>query len=515
MKTNLFDFVQVESPKSSLFDLSNSHKTSFDMGELVPIMVREALPGDKFQLGIDHHIKLAPMLAPVMERLHVTMSYFFVPNRLLWSEWEDWIFYQTQVAHPYVTLSSVNAGTLADYMGIPLDLASSHNLNVFPFAAYYRIYDDWYRDQRLISEKFGSAITSGAQAGWVAKANGALLKRAWMHDYFTSCLPYPQEGNNEVYLPLGDTADVDLKSGTTNSVLLKHASDQSVHNNQTGLYTGSGGDMRVGTNTSADATQIDPNGTLEADLSSATSSTIRTLRRAFKLQEWFELLARVGTRQVEGLLGFFGVKNLDARLDRPELIGSTGDVITISEVLSSAHTYVEDTSTPVGNMAGHGVSVGGGQRFNYTCPEHGWIIGLLNVQPMTSYKQGIHRHFFKANPVDDYAWPQFAHIGEQAVLNRELYANAADDDGEFGYIPRYAEYKYANDLTTADMANNLEHWNLTRKFASEPALNESFVECTPDTRIFAVTGEVDHVYAHVINHCKVIRKLPKFGNPKI
>lgn len=517
-KSDLFSFVRVQKPTSSLFDLSNSHKTSFDLGELVPTLVREVLPGDKLQISGEHHIKFAPMTFPVMQKYYVTQFYFFVPNRILYDAWDEWIFDQDQSAHPYVALNQDNTplGSIGNYMGLPFDHSWSANINPFPVKAYYMIYDEWFRDQRIISEKDTVTLVAGANTGMAAKFQAGPLKRAWMHDYFTSCLPYPQEGSAEVEIPLQGVIDVEAKAygSITTQPHLRKIADGSIPAASSGLvHKATTGNLGDDTTTEL---YLDPGNSLFVDMQNEDMS-IRTFRRALKLQEWYELLARVGKRPVEALLGFFGVSPQDHRYHRPELIGSYGQPVTISEVLS---TNASDTTAwgdvPIGQMAGHGVSIGGGQFFKFDVPEHGWLIGITNVQPTTGYYQGIHRHWTKSDPIDDYAWPQFANIGEQAVLNQEVYAGHSSPTGTFGYIPRYAEYKYANDLVTGDFASSLEDWHHARKFASEPDLNEAFIQCDPGKRIFSVTdGEYDHIYAHIINSVKVIRKLPKFGNPKL
>lgn len=259
---------------------------------------------------------------------------------------------------------------------------------------------------------------------------------------------------------------------------------------------------------------LDPNGSLVVDIQ-ADAVDINTVRRAFRLQEWLEKNARGGTRYVENILAHFGVKSSDARLQRPEYLGGTKHNMVISEVLSTAETEV-----PVGNMAGHGISVGGGNSFKYRCEEHGYIVGVINVQPDTAYLQGLHRKFTRFDRLD-YAWPTFANIGEQEVLNKEVYATGPsghnpNPDEIFGYIPRYAEYKFENSRVAGEMRDSLSHWHLARIFSTPPALNEEFIQADPSLRIFAVTDpDVDHIYAHIFNRISAVRKLPRYGTPTI
>jgi len=231
------------------------------------------------------------------------------------------------------------------------------------------------------------------------------------------------------------------------------------------------------------------------------------------LQEWLERNARGGTRYVESILSHFGVKSSDARLQRPEFIGSSKQNMIISEVLSTAENT--EANVPVGQMAGHGISVGGGNNFSYRCEEHGIIIGIMSVRPKTAYQQGIHKSFLRLDHLD-YAFPTFANIGEQEVLVREVYAASPTPAEIFGYVPRYADYKFLNSRVAGEFKTTLAYWHLGRIFSGNPRLNEDFIKCDPSTRIFAVTDpEEDHIFAHVFNNVSVNRKLPRFGIPTI
>lgn len=244
---------------------------------------------------------------------------------------------------------------------------------------------------------------------------------------------------------------------------------------------------------------------------SVESQDINSLRRAFKLQEWLERNARGGTRYIENILTHFGVKSSDARLQRPEYLGGSRGNMVISEVLSTADTE----NSPVGQMAGHGISMTAGNEFSYYCEEHGWIIGIINVQPVTAYQQGLHKSLNRNDRLE-YYWPSFANIGEQEVKRSELYVSDQDNDVTFGYIPRYAEYKYMNSRVAGEMRGNLSFWHLGRIFDQPPVLNQEFIESNPSTRIFAVEDQnVDHIYAHIFNNVKAQRKMPVFGTPML
>jgi hypothetical protein len=236
----------------------------------------------------------------------------------------------------------------------------------------------------------------------------------------------------------------------------------------------------------------------------AEAATINTLRRAFALQRWLELNARSGTRYIESILANFGVQSSDGRLNRPEYIGGSKQKMTISEVLSTAQTIDQASNdVPIGQMAGHGISVGGGNTFNYTAEEHGWIIGIINVQPKTAYSQGLPKKFSRVLDRLDYYWPSFANIGEQAILNQEVYCDNGetiqDLESTFGYIPRYAEYKYENNRVSGEMRDTLNYWHMGREFVSAPVLNDSFIWCDPTTRIFADESGAQ-IFAHIFNN---------------
>ncbi len=261
---------------------------------------------------------------------------------------------------------------------------------------------------------------------------------------------------------------------------------------------------------------MDNSAFLQADLSTATSSSINDLRQAFRLQEWLEKNARGGSRYIEVIKSHFGVTSSDARLQRPEYLGGGKSPVSISEVLQTSETGVASTDpTPQGNMAGHGVNVGGGNNFSYYAQEHGYIIGLMSIQPKTAYFQGIPKHFKKFDKFDFY-FPSFAHLGEQPIYNYELYATGtSQDDDTFGYTPRYAEYKHMHSSVHGEFKDTLLFWHMARKFDTLPALNEDFINCEPTKRIFAVELQsAETIYAHVFHDLKATRLMPYFGTPK-
>lgn len=500
MPTNLFNSVKMFKPKSSRFDLTHDVKLSLNMGELVPIMCTECVPGDRFNISAESLIRFAPMVAPVMHRFDVTMHYFFVPNRIIWDDWENFIMAKTPVpAAPFFSFTGDTADVrpLANYLGIPMMgfAGTAQHISALPFVAYQKIYNEYYRDQNMIAEVTSFALNGDNNVN--ANDLLTLRKRAWEHDYFTSALPFAQAGA-EVDIPLGD---ITLKDDW-NSV---HGAEPRFKVND--LSSAPAGDIEqnagIFATPSIDKLAYDPDGSLATE-----STTINDLRRAFRLQEWLEKNARGGRRYIESILSHFGVRSSDKRLQRPEYIIGVKTPVMISEVLNSG-----STAAPIGNMSGHGVAAVQGRSGFYFCEEHGYIMGIMSVMPKTAYQQGIPKHFLKDDPFDFY-WPSFANIGEQEVLNKELYAFTGTGDNVFGYVPRYAEYKFENNRVAGEFATSLNYWHAGRIFATQPALNEAFISADPTHRIFAVTTTtVDKLYAHVLNKIIAIRPMPKFGNP--
>lgn len=488
------------------FDLSHERKFSMKFGQLTPMLVQECVPGDKWTISTSQLVRFAPLVAPVMHQVSVYCHFFFVPNRILWSNFEDFITGgedgTESPAFPFITLVNAIPGSLADYMGIP-QLINNSAVNALPFAAYNKIYNDYYRDQNLI-DALEYKLNDGSNTAFAP----TLQNRAWQHDYFTSALPWTQRGP-EATLPLGDNAPVIIN--TDNAGVTTAYKDSSLTN----VAADGALDVNLGFVVDSDADPVFLNNEYlyEADLSGATAASINDLRQAFRLQEWLEKNARGGSRYTEVILSHFGVTSSDARLQRPEYIGGSSTPVSISEVLQ---TQSSDTVTPQGNMAGHGVSAGGSQPYSYFCEEHGFIMGLMSVMPKSSYQQGLPKVWTKFDKFD-YFYPSFAHLGEQPVLNKELYFNTTDgeNDDVFGYTPRYAEYKYIPSSVHGEFKTTLNFWHMGRAFQARPYLNKQFIEMQDNeiSRVFAVTDS-EKLYVHTYHRIKAKRKMPIYGIPK-
>ena len=505
----LFNQVQFSKPKTNMFNLSHDKKLTMQMGDLIPILCEEVLPGDEWKCNAEHFVRLAPTIAPIMHRVDVCKHYFFVPNRLIWDNWEDFITNEnTDLIVPNITLgATVGAGSLADYLGVQSNNNPVQNINSLPFRAYNLIFNEYYRDQNLVDERDVPLGDEGSGPVTIAR-------RAWQKDYFTSALPFTQKGD-PVLLPLGQTAPVVSNYEDVEYVNQDEstAASGNIQIDNGGFLLDSAG---FPINNFRERTG------LEADLSEATASSVSDLRLAVRLQEWLERNARGGTRYIENILSHFGVYSKDARLQRPEYLGGGCKPLQISEVLQTSGTLDSDIGTsPQGNMSGHGISVGSDYSFKRRFTEHGYIFCIMSVMPKTAYMQGVRRHFMKQTPLD-YFWPSFAHIGEQPIYVGELYntGNPEENREVFGYQSRYCEYKYIPSSTHGDFkvaeedGDNLSFYTMARYFENKPTLNSDFVSSNPTQRIYASLEEdVDKMWCQIYNKITVKRKIPKFSNP--
>lgn len=517
---SIFSKVAMPRPQTNTFDLSHDRKFSGKIGELMPISVMEVVPGDKFNIKATNMTRFAPLITPIMHKASVYCHFFFVPNRILWPNWENFISGGedglADPTFPTVDLTiptQYGVQTLADYLGLPTGNQLT-DVSALPFAAYQKIYQDYYRDENLIT-KTDVSVTDGTQSNTDTIELASMKKRAWQHDYFTSALPWTQRGP-EATIPLGTTAPIQYKALDYNYIKNDFGAIQPNMDTSGGapIETDASG-IAYYNNPGVTYLNFDNSRSLEADLSSATASSINDLRRAFRLQEWLERNARGGARYIEIITAHFGVRSSDARLQRPEFLGGSSTPITISEVLQTSANASEPT--PQGNMAGHGVSVGSSNYVSYRAEEHGYIIGIMSVMPKTAYQQGVPKHWKKLDKFD-YYWPSFANIGEQPIYNEELYhQNTAEDAEVFGYTPRYAEYKYIPSTVHGEFRDSLKFWHMGRIFANKPSLNADFIECDSAEvdRVFNVTEGSEHLYVYLHNEVKATRLMPYFGTPTI
>jgi hypothetical protein len=526
-RANFFDKILMKVPTTNTFDLSYDNKLTFNMGELVPVMCQEVIPGDSFKITAEHLLKMAPLATPVFQKCRVHMDYFFVPNRLLWENFEKFQAYDTLneiPKHPYISVKDLNSGqvevcSIADYLGIPTGDYSAYDtshpmntINALPLAAYYKIYDDYYRDQNLVDEKF-KLLSDGDNSGNPMFGDYNPLKlsplrRAWERDYFTSCLPFAQKGQ-EVVLPLGETAPINYVPNGNPDIITDVNGNQVTGNHGLDSIGGVFSVDDLPTPGSSLPANLDNSDHLEVDLTNATAASINDLRVAVRLQEFFERNARLGTRYIEQMLGKFGVRISDERAHRSELIGTTGAPVMFSEVLQTSQT---DT-TPLAQQGGHGTSINSQFASNYYCEEHGWIIGIMNVQPATGYMQGLHRKFTK-NDILDYYDPMFSNLGEQAVLNAEVYADQNGALKTFGYQSRYAEHKYNLSEVHGTFRTTEADWHMDRIFTAPPQLNDVFINADPTHRVFADTSEeTKKMWCYLHHHIIANRKIPFYSTP--
>lgn len=518
--SGVFQSVRSASPGRSVFNLSYEKKFTCDMGQLIPVMCDEMVPGDKFNIGNQMIIRFQPLVAPILHEINVFVHYFFVPYRLLWSDWEKFItggedgtFTATL---PRWTPTSNAVGSLWDYMGMPTGVTPPNRLPLdFPKRAYNFIWNSFYRDETL-------------QDALDINVSDTILRRAWEKDYFTSSLPWQQRGIAPA-LPISGmttahwTSDILAGGGTYNLKINRNSAEQNITGSAANgtiiLDVKSDGPTAAVNNanlhTFVPQTTI-PSSSLNnnvVDLSSATTFNVSDLRLAFQVQKWLERNARGGARYVEFLKSHFGVSPRDDRLQRPEYIGGSKSPVIISEVLQTAGTGVTGQTTPQGNMAGHGISVNQSHCASYYAQEFGVVIGLMSVMPRTAYQQGINRQWLRQTKYDFY-FPEFANLSEQAIEGAEIYASAipADNISVFGYQGRYDEMRYKPNLVCGQLRDTYDYWHLGRQFTSKPLLNDSFIQCVPRKDVFAAQTE-PALIVQFGNLIKAVRPLPRLAEP--
>lgn len=512
------------------FDRSHVYKTTFSSGKLIPVFVDEVLPGDTTRMSVNYFARLATPIKPIMDNIYLDWFFFFVPNRLVWEHWENFCFEQedpddsTDYVIPTISCNSATEnsliGTLWDYFGLPINTTRDiAGINALPFRAVYLIWNEWFRDENLqksvkiIKTDENNVIDytrPNDQPSWLFGPDGndidgyACPPRGKRHDYFTSALPWTQKGPG-VDIALTGNAPI---MATTNTEPTPHSP---------GMYVARDGasSTRFAAMTWDTAPADVASGTVYADLSDVSAITINGLRTAFQMQKFYERLARGGTRYTEVLRSFFGVVSPDARLQRPEFLGSFTKMVMINPI---AQTSATDNTSPQGNLSAYGVTASKFHGFTKSFVEHGYIIGFVCARADLTYQQGINKMWLRST-VYDFYWPTFAHLGEQAIELREIYAQGTEADTTvFGYQERYAEYRYKPSQITGKFRSsitggNLDVWHLSQFFINAPTLNEEFImENPPIERIVAVPSEPEFLLDIGFRYTTV-RPIPMFGSP--
>lgn len=529
------------------FDRSHVYKTTFDAGKLVPVFVDEVLPGDTTRMSVNYFARLATPIKPIMDNIYLDWFFFFVPNRLVWEHWQNFCFEQedpddnTDYVIPSVTATgnSDNAyvGSLWDYFGLPVNTSNNiSGVNALPFRAVYLIWNEWFRDENIqksvkiqkgdVNEVLDSSRASD-QPSWVFSSGTTIVAglacppRGKRHDYFTSALPWTQKGPG-VSIGLAGTAPIE---GLKNIPIVGNIPVSSISFNSN-FHNGSGSEPRAtvawDSSDSAYVSNISPTSIMSSDFSKAYANldassvfTINSLRTAFQMQKFYERLARGGSRYTEVLRSFFGVVSPDARLQRPEFLGSFTKMVNVNPI---AQTSASDNTSPQGNLSAYGVTASKFHGFTKSFVEHGYIIGFVCARADLTYQQGINKMWLRST-IYDFYWPTFAHLGEQAIELREIYAQGTEADTTvFGYQERYAEYRYKPSQITGKFRSsvtggNLDVWHLSQFFSNAPTLSEEFItENPPIDRIIAVPSEPEFLLDIGFRYTTV-RPMPMFGTP--
>lgn len=530
--------------KRTKFDRSHVYKTTFDSGKLIPVFVDEVLPGDTTRMSVNYFARLATPIKPIMDNIYLDWFFFFVPNRLVWEHWQNFCFEQedpgdnTDYVIPTTSAGDTSdtskaIGSLWDYFGLPIGLSNGSGINVsaLPFRGVYLIWNEWFRDENLqksvkiqkgdANEVFDSS-RGNDQPSWVSDltVSGYVCPpRGKRHDYFTSALPWTQKGPG-VSIGLAGTADLVLSSNN-NPILFSGGGGNSAFTNMPVYSAKIGNEVNIQGYTG----EIENKGYLKfgsdtglkgyADLDSSSIFTINSLRTAFQMQKFYERLARGGSRYTEVLRSFFGVVSPDARLQRPEFLGSFTKMVNVNPI---AQTSATDATSPQGNLSAYGVTAAKFHGFTKSFVEHGYIFGFVCARADLTYQQGINKMWLRST-VYDFYWPTFAHLGEQAIELREIYAQGSEADTTvFGYQERYAEYRYKPSQITGKFRSSvvngtLDMWHLSQFFKNAPTLNEEFiVENPPIKRIIAVQDEPEFLLDIGFKYTTV-RPMPMFGTP--
>lgn len=496
-----YKHIRTNRPGRSVFDLSYEKKFTCDMGQLIPVMCDEVVPGDYFKIGNQAVVRFQPLVSPVLHEINMYTHYFFVPYRLLWEDWEDFISGgvdgNNADAIPTWTPIVNTVGSFWDYLGFPIGVDPEGARPIdFPRRAYNLVYNEYYRDENLQTE--------------VALTNETILNRAWEKDYFTSSLPWQQRGTAPALPISGSTAALWAAGSFAvggGAGLTAAGFDNTTNGTNPKEYQGDA-------NSSHNAMDFFNSNTV--DLSTASTFDIADLRLAFQIQRWMELNARAGVRYTEFLRAHFGVSPRDERLQRPEYIGGSKSPIIISEVLQTSET----AGTPQGTLAGHGITISDAYCGKYRAEEFGLIIGIMSVMPRSAYQQGINKQWLKETKYD-FFFPEFANLSEQAIIRAELIAKDNDtafNQTIFGYQGRYDELRTKQSIVCGELRANetYDYWTLSRVFdpAQPPVLNGDFIECDPALlkSIFAAPAEPGLIVSFG-NIVKAVRPLPIIAEP--
>lgn len=534
--------------KRTKFDRSHVYKTTFNSGKLIPVFVDEVLPGDTTRMSVNYFARLATPIKPIMDNIYLDWFFFFVPNRLVWEHWQNFCFEQedpddsTDYVIPTVsaTGNSGNAyiGSLWDYFGLPVNTSGNiSGISALPFRGVYLIWNEWFRDENLqksvkiqkgdTNEVLNSARAS-EQPAWVFTTGTSIFPglacppRGKRHDYFTSALPWTQKGPGvEISLsgnaPVFAPAFAGSNNPSADGIVIANTADIS-GNKRFGYVRGVATDgvfMTGHDNNTAPSRFEAEKWQLYANLGDLSAISINSLRTAFQMQKFYERLARGGSRYTEILRSFFGVVSPDARLQRPEFLGSFTKMVNVNPI---AQTSATDDTSPQGNLSAYGVTAAKFHGFTKSFVEHGYIIGFVCARADLTYQQGINKMWLRST-VYDFYWPTFAHLGEQAIELREIYAQGSEADTTvFGYQERYAEYRYKPSQITGKFRSSvvggtLDKWHLSQFFKTAPTLNEEFiVENPPIERIIAVPSEPEFLLDVGFRYTTV-RPMPMFGTP--
>lgn len=524
------------------FDRQFTHKTTFDAGYLIPVYVDEVLPGDTFNLRMTAFARLATPIFPVMDNMYLDSFFFFVPNRLIWSNWQRFMGEQDNPTDSisYIVPQQVSpaggyaVGSLQDYMGLPTvgQITAGQTISHCAFwpRAYNLIWNDWFRDENLQNS---AVVDLGDGPDASPSINYVLKRRGKRYDYFTGCLPWPQKGGVAVSLPLGTSAPVfgngktlGLTDGGTQRLGLSSISSPNAFSAYSGVLgqptgtTTPSGSILTGLKSWGVVGPGYESG-LYADLSQATAATVNQLRQSFQIQKLLERDARGGTRYTEIVRAHFGVISPDARLQRPEYLGGGSSPIVINPVAQTSGTSASGTVTPLATLGGIGTTVAHKHGFTQSFTEHGVIIGLVSVRADLTYQQGLERMWSRSTRYDFY-FPAFAALGEQAVLNKEIYVtgNSTQDNNVFGYQERWAEYRYKPSKITglfrSTSAGTLDAWHLAQKFTALPTLGDTFISDTPPVSRVVAVGAAANGQQFLFDSffdCKTVRPMPLYSVP--